>query len=413
MRVKMRLRTRAAAKVVLEIQSVEIDIVLQKSDDKNDDDGCDSCLSDLGDSADEEEPISPKKGAKKKSSAAKRKRAAAKPLAADDDATDAILAPQTKRRKKSSKTTTTADIGDMTVTRLVNPAKLIGAHVSAAGGLQNAIPNALKIGANAMSFFLKSSRTWNCKPLEQSTIDAFRAACASHGYDAGKCMIPHGSYLVNLGNPDEEKREKSYVFFLDELKRCEALGITLYNFHPGSTVGECTPGECLQHIANCVNRALAETTSVTAVIENTAGQGNTVGHTFEQLRDLIAMIDDKERVGVCLDTCHMFAAGYDLRTKATFDASFALFDEIVGNGYLKAFHVNDSKAAFASKKDRHAQLGQGMIGMQPFRWLMEAREFDDKLFILETPDEALWVQEIAALSDAMGSPSPPSSKSVS
>ncbi|ORZ34546.1 xylose isomerase-like protein [Catenaria anguillulae PL171] len=305
---------------------------------------------------------------------------------------DKLQAVATKKKRTAPTKTSAGET--MTIVRLANASKLVGAHISVAGGLENATINAGKIGCNAMSFFLTSPRTWNSKPLAEATIAAFKRNCEAHGYEPGDVMIPHGSYLVNLGNPDAELREKSYNFFLDELKRCDALGIKYYNFHPGSSVGKCTPSESIQHIAACINRALAATSSVHAVIENTAGQGQVVGHSWEQLRELIDLVDNKQRVGVCLDTCHMFAAGYDLRTKEAFDRSFREFDEIVGYPYLRAFHVNDSKFGLGSKKDRHAPLGKGEIGLEPFKWLMEKPEFDGKLFILETPEESNWPAEI-------------------
>ncbi|KAI9189555.1 DNA-(apurinic or apyrimidinic site) lyase [Blastocladiella emersonii ATCC 22665] len=345
--------------------------------------------------------------AKKAPAKTKRKRAASPvPAAAAADADESGCescreAPAPKpasKRQRKTKAEAAAELDPaMLPPRMVHAAKRIGAHISAAGGPENAIPNALKIGADAMSFFLKSSRTWASKPLSDASIKAFKANCEKHGYDPAASMIPHGSYLCNLGNPDAEKREKSYQFVLDELKRCEALGIKLYNFHPGSTVGECTEAECIAHIADNINRALRETSTVVAVIENTAGQGNVVGYSFEHLRDIIALVEDKSRVAVCLDTCHLFAAGYDIRDRESFTKTFADFDRIVGNKYLVAFHVNDSLGGLNSRKDRHAPLGKGLIGHAPFEWLMQEPAFDDKLFILETPEENLWVDEVKLL----------------
>ncbi|KAJ3365604.1 hypothetical protein GGF32_008737 [Allomyces javanicus] len=306
----------------------------------------------------------------------------------------AIKKPRASKKKS-------ADTPDEMIPRLLNARKLVGAHVSAAGGPENAVKNGLKIGCNAMSFFLKSSRSWKSKPLSDDSIAAFKQECTTHVYDAAATMIPHGSYLVNLGNPDAEKRQKSYEFFLDEMQRCDALGIKFYNFHPGSTVGECTEDECITHIATEVNKALAATTSVMAVVENTAGQGNNVGYKWEHLRDLIAQIKDKDRVGVCLDTCHLFAAGYDIRTREAYEETIREFDSLVGLKYLKAFHVNDSKGDLGCRKDRHAPLGDGKIGLQPFKYFMQDPRFDNLLFILETPEEDKWPAEIALLHSYM------------
>ncbi|KNE61379.1 apurinic endonuclease (APN1) [Allomyces macrogynus ATCC 38327] len=380
---------------------------------------------------DEPEPVKGRKRSAKATTISTRT-AAARAKRAKTDQDDAEPEGDDGEQEKPAKKTTkkgvatpkkprvskkkSADNPDEMIPRLLNARKLVGAHVSAAGGPENAVKNGLKIGylclyrvddlnvvdsfdldphrsCNAMSFFLKSSRSWKSKPLSDESIAAFKQECSTHVYDAAVTMIPHGSYLVNLGNPDAEKRHKSYEFFLDEMQRCDALGIKFYNFHPGSTVGECTEDECITHIATEVNKALAATTSVMAVIENTAGQGNNVGYKWEHLRDLIAQIKDKDRVGVCLDTCHLFAAGYDIRTREAYEETIREFDALVGLKYLKAFHD--------VAKDRHAPLGDGKIGLEPFKYFMQDPRFDHLLFILETPEEDKWPAEIALLHSYM------------
>lgn len=279
--------------------------------------------------------------------------------------------------------------------------RFVGAHVSAAGGLYNAFLNSKKIGGNALALFLKSQRQWTAKPLEPETVAKFKETCDALGFDMTK-VLPHGSYLVNLGNPDEEKRAKSYEAFEDELKRCEDLGIKLYNFHPGSTVGACTVQESIKLIAECINKAQAATENVTIVIENMAGQGNVIGGKFEHLRDIIALVNDKERVGVCIDTCHTFAAGYDLRSAKAYEKTMAEFDSIVGFKYLKALHLNDSMTPFGSGKDRHENLGKGHLGLAAFKNIMNDERLCGLPMVLETPldktrGEEVYKEEIQLL----------------
>ena len=274
--------------------------------------------------------------------------------------------------------------------------KYFGAHVSAAGGVDNAPANALAIGATAFALFTKNQRQWVAKPLTAGEIDAFRKACDTCGYRPEQ-ILPHDSYLINLGHPEEEALEKSRAAFLDEMQRCELLGLDRLNFHPGSHLQKITEEESLDRIAESINIALDKTRGVTAVIENTAGQGSNLGFRFEHLRYLIDRVEDKSRVGVCIDTCHAFAAGYDLRTPEACDATFAELERVVGFNYLKGMHLNDAMKILGSRVDRHTPLGEGMIGMECFRYIARDKRFDGIPLILETPDEARWSEEIAQL----------------
>ncbi|KAG5637637.1 hypothetical protein H0H81_003862 [Sphagnurus paluster] len=247
-------------------------------------------------------------------------------------------------------------LDDSDLPKRISSAWKVGAHVSAAGGVENAILNAAKIGGNAFALFLKSQRKWTSPPLTAESISSFKARMEQYEYPSS-LVLPHGSYLINLGNIDVAKREKSYECFLDDLKRCEQLGLTLYNFHPGSTVGATTTEKSISLIAECINRAHKETEMVTAVLENMAGAGNVVGGDFAHLAAIIAQVEDKTRVGVCLDTCHMFAAGYDIRKKEDWDATLKKFDDQIGLSYLRGMHLNDSKTPHNSKKDRHESIG--------------------------------------------------------
>ena len=274
--------------------------------------------------------------------------------------------------------------------------KYFGAHVSASGGTVNAPANAHAIGATAFALFTKNQRQWVAKPLTAGEIDAFRKACDTYGYRPEQ-ILPHDSYLINLGHPEKEALEKSRTAFLDEMQRCELLGLDRLNFHPGSHLQKITEEESLDRIAESINIALDKTRGVTAVIENTAGQGSNLGFRFEHLRYLIDRVEDKSRVGVCIDTCHAFAAGYDLRTAEACDATFAELERVVGFGYLKGMHLNDAMKILGSRVDRHMPLGEGMIGMECFRYIARDERCDGIPLILETPDEARWGEEIARL----------------
>ncbi|MCI4399588.1 MAG: deoxyribonuclease IV [Campylobacteraceae bacterium] len=274
--------------------------------------------------------------------------------------------------------------------------KMVGAHVSISGGVFNAPLNAKAIGANAFAMFLKNQRQWSAKEYDDKTIDAFRANMKECGF-ASEAVLPHDGYLINLGSPDSESREKSMDAFLDEARRTEELGLKLLNFHPGSHLRKISEEECLKLIAEAMNETIAKTKEVVLVIENTAGQGSNLGYRFEHLARLIELTNDKSRVGVCLDTCHMFASGYELRDKDGFERTFAEFDSIVGFSYLRGMHINDSKGGIGSKLDRHDNLGEGAIGMECFRFIMSDSRFDNIPLILETPNEDMWPQEIKLL----------------
>lgn len=279
--------------------------------------------------------------------------------------------------------------------------KYIGAHVSAAGGVDNAPVNAAKIGATAFALFTKNQKRWHAAPLTEEVIERFKQKCLFYGFAMDQ-ILPHDSYLINLGHPEIEKLEKSRVAFADELQRCQQLGLTRLNFHPGSHLKQIDEQQCLSRIAESINIALAQTQGVVAVIENTAGQGSNLGYRFEQLAQIIAQVEDNTRIGVCLDTCHTFVSGYDLRTTAACEATFKEFGEIVGFNYLKGMHLNDSKTPYGSKVDRHAPLGAGEIGWRCFEYIMADGRFDDMPLILETTDQQLWPQEIAELKRLAG-----------
>ncbi|ROV60122.1 deoxyribonuclease IV [Vibrio ponticus] len=274
--------------------------------------------------------------------------------------------------------------------------KYIGAHVSAAGGVDQAPMRAREIGANAFALFTKNQRQWVAKPLEAKTISAFKANCKMLGFSADQ-ILPHDSYLINLGAPEEEKLEKSRAAFIDEMARCQQLGLTLLNFHPGSHLNKISEQECLAKIAESINLAHQAVPDVIAVIENTAGQGSNLGWKFEHLAQIIEQVEDKSRVGVCIDTCHTFAAGYNLSSKEACEATFAEFDRVVGMHYLRAMHINDSKSALGSKVDRHHALGKGEIGWDCFEYIAKDPRFDGIPLILETIEPDIWQQEINQL----------------
>ncbi len=274
--------------------------------------------------------------------------------------------------------------------------KYVGAHVSTQGGVFNAPINATAIGATAFAMFTKNQRQWKAPPYTDEAIAAFRENLAAGGF-APKHVLPHDSYLINLGNPDPEKRAKSLGAFIDELTRCHQLGLTLLNMHPGSHLREISEDDCLSLIAESINRALEKTEGVTVVLENTAGQGSNVGYRFEHLATIIDRVDDKSRMGVCIDTCHSFSAGYDLRTEEACRETFQALDDIVGFDYLRGMHINDSKVPFESRKDRHHSIGEGTIPMVAFEFIMGDSRFDDIPLILETIDDSLWPEEIKLL----------------
>lgn len=335
-----------------------------------------------------------------------------------------------KRRKtKEEKEAEAMPLQSRTAVASLKKAMHIGAHVSGAGGwliisismrftndhlgVQNAINNAIHIGGNSFALFLKSQRKWTSPPLATEARDQFKAFCLEQKYDAGRHVLPHGSYLVNLAQPDDEKAEQAYSCFLDDLQRCEALGIKLYNFHPGNTGPHPRP-DAIRRIAMQLNKAHKATSTVITVLENMAGAGNVIGSTWEDLRDIIALVEDKSRVGVCIDTCHAFAAGHDLRSPEAFKKTMENFSTIVGMSYLKALHLNDSKAPLSSNRDLHANIGTGFLGLRAFHNVVNFEPFQNLPMVLETPidkkgadgkmieDKNVWATEIKLLESLIG-----------
>ncbi|MBP3353533.1 MAG: deoxyribonuclease IV [Bacteroidales bacterium] len=279
--------------------------------------------------------------------------------------------------------------------------KYIGAHVSASGGVENAPLNAHNIGATAFALFTKNQRQWIAPPLSAKNIELFKERCFEYGYTADM-ILPHDSYLINLGNPNNDALAKSRESFNEEMLRCSQLGLKLLNFHPGSTLKLISIDECIALIAESINIALDKTEGVTAVIENTAGQGSNIGFAFEHLAAIIDKIEDKSRVGVCIDTCHAVAAGYDLISEDGYNKCWKDFDEIVGFKYLRGMHLNDAKKGIGSRVDRHDSLGLGVIGKELFSRLMKDVRMDNIPLILETPNEEIWADEIAWLKSEAG-----------
>ena len=272
--------------------------------------------------------------------------------------------------------------------------KYIGAHVSASGGVEFAPINAHEIGANAFALFTKNQRQWVSKPLTEESIQLFKENCEKYNFQADY-ILPHDSYLINLGHPEEEGLAKSRAAFLDEMQRCEQLGLKLLNFHPGSSLNKIAIEDCLALIAESINITLEKTKGVTAVIENTAGQGSNLGSEFWQLKYIIDRVEDKSRVGICLDTCHTYTAWYDIVND--YDKVFDEFEKEVGFKYLRGMHLNDSKKELGSHVDRHDNIGKGLIGSTFFEKLMKDSRFDNMPLILETPDESKWAEEISWL----------------
>ena len=274
--------------------------------------------------------------------------------------------------------------------------KYIGAHVSASGGVENAVANALEIGANAFALFTKNQRQWVAKPLTEQSIQQFKSALAKAKINP-KHILPHDSYLINLGHPETEALQKSRAAFVDEMQRCQQLGLSLLNFHPGSHLRKISEQDCIAIIAESINLAQQQVPNVIAVIENTAGQGSNIGYRFEHLAEIITQVEDKNRVGVCLDTCHTFAAGYDISTAKGCEQTFSEFGQIVGFNYLRGMHLNGSKTALGSRVDRHDSLQAGTIGTAVFEYIMQHTEFDNIPLILETIRPEIWAQEISWL----------------
>lgn len=274
--------------------------------------------------------------------------------------------------------------------------KRIGAHVSASGGVSNAPLNAVKIGADAFAMFVKNQRQWSAKPLENKEIENFKQNLKISKI-LPEHILAHDSYLINLGHPNLQNRQKSLEAFIDEINRCEILGIRLLNFHPGSHLKLISEQECLKNIAESINKALANTNSVKLVIENTAGQGSNLGYHFDQIAFIIKNVSDKSRIGICIDTCHAFAGGYDFRTKAAYEKTMSEFDAKIGYKFLSGMHLNDTKNELGIRKDRHESLGKGFLELESFENIMNDKNIDEIPMILETIDETIWSDEIKIL----------------
>ena len=274
--------------------------------------------------------------------------------------------------------------------------KYIGPHVHITGGVQNAPANAHALGATGFGLFTKNQKRWEAKPLDAAAIGAFKSNMELYGYDPRAALV-HDSYLINAGNPDKDKRTQSVNALIDEAQRCAALGLPLLNIHPGSGLGAIGADECVALIADSLNTVLGKTAGVTIVLETTAGQGSGIGGRFEHLAAIIDKIDDKSRVGVCIDTCHIFASGYDIRDAASYEKTMREFDAVVGFKYVRGLHLNDAKNPLGSRIDRHESIGKGQLGMEAFRLLMEDKRFDGIPCVLETINEDIWRDEVEML----------------
>ncbi|KAK6737438.1 hypothetical protein RB195_019876 [Necator americanus] len=340
------------------------------------------------DRGDEEKPMSKRR--KKQGPQSGETRAILQEITTQSDE-NPVIKPEPTRKSKPIKSGESEilrnlrlTVGAKVLATAGNSKKNLGSHVSAAGSLEQAIYNARAEGNRCFALFVRNQRQWNSKPMEDATVERWNDALKETGFPLSQ-IVPHGSYLMNPGSPDPEKLQKSREAMVDECKRCERLGILYYNFHPGSTTGACTVEECLKIVAATVDYVVENTTRIILLIETMAGQGHTVGSTFEQIRDIISMVQNKDRVGVCIDTCHIFAAGYDIRNKESYNATMNKFDKIVGLKYLKAVHLNDSKGGVGCHADRHENIGKGKIGKNGFRCLMEDERLDGIPLILETP----------------------------
>jgi len=274
--------------------------------------------------------------------------------------------------------------------------KKIGSHVSISGGVSNAPINAKLLNSKAFAMFAKNQKQWAAKPLTDSEIALFKKELEKAKISPD-CVLPHDSYLINLGHPDSEQRQKSLDSFIEEMNRCDQLGLTLLNFHPGRHLKEITEEKCVEYVAESINTAISKTKNVKAIIETTAGQGSNIGFKFEQIAKIIELTEDKTRVGVCIDTCHIFSAGYDLRTEDTYKKTMDDFEKIIGFKYLFGVHLNDSEGDFGKKLDRHAEIGKGLIGLNCFKFIMNDKRFDNIPMVLETPNEDNWAAEIKML----------------
>lgn len=274
--------------------------------------------------------------------------------------------------------------------------KYIGAHVSTEGGVANAPLEAIAIGAKSFALFTGSSNRWTSKPIAEDEVEAFKINCSRGGFSADQ-ILPHDNFLINLGSPDPQKLHLSRKSFLEEMQRCEQLGLTMLNFHPGSHLNEIDEDKSLNLIAESINMTLDKTSGVTAVLESTAGQGSNLGHRFEHLAHIIGKVEDKARIGVCIDTCHTYSAGYDLADEEGYAKTWKEFDDIIGRDYLRALHLNDDLRKIGSRIDRHAEIGKGTLGLEFFKRLVNDPRFDNMPIILETPNPAIWPEEIKML----------------
>lgn len=259
-----------------------------------------------------------------------------------------------------------------------------GAHISTAGGISNSVTNAYNIGCNGFAMFLKSPRKWVSPAYSPDEIEKFKENCQQYNYNPLTDVLPHGQYFINLANPDEEKAQKAYDSLIDDLGRCEQLGVGLYNLHPGSSLKGNHESQ-LKQLAQYLNKALKQTKFVKIVLENMAGTGSLIGSNLEDLKFVIDLIEDKKRIGVCVDTCHTFAAGYDLVTKDAYEKFWKEFDDVIGYQYLSAIHLNDSKAPLGANRDLHEKLGQGFLGLEVFRLISHDQHLQGLPLILETP----------------------------
>ncbi|KAJ2957541.1 hypothetical protein NQZ79_g6772 [Umbelopsis isabellina] len=348
----------------------------------------------------EEAPVSKKR--KSSYNETEKPKKSAKAVKKRDDTHTDTDTPNDKKPVKRPRKKKLAEEEMTFPSRALDSAKKIGGHVSTAKGIYNAVLNARLIGANAFQIFVRSQRKWESKPTPKDVRERFIQDCKTHGYTADHILV-HGSYLMNLAHPDPDKYNKSYEALLDEIKRTEALGLKLYNFHPGSTTGQCSVEDGCSSIAKAINQVHKDVSNVVCVIEIMAGGGNTIGGDYKHLKDIIDQVENKSRVGVCLDTCHMFAAGYDIRTAETWKSAMNEFEQIVGLKYLRAMHLNDSKTDIGSHRDRHENLGKGFIKWDAFSAIVNDPRTDGIPMVLETPvpkeddKQEIYTAEIAEL----------------
>ena len=275
---------------------------------------------------------------------------------------------------------------------------LVGAHTSAAGGVHNALYRGRDINASVIQLFTSNQRQWKSSLIPQKEVDLWNEAIEETGISH---VMSHDSYLINLGSPNKQALDKSKKAFEKEIQRCHQLKIPYLNFHPGSAIKKDSEEKCLDTIiASLLSmRSLINKGKTRMILETTAGQGTNVGYKFEHLGYIIGRVHGKIPIGVCIDTCHSFAAGYDIRTKKDWDKTLLEFSKKIGLKYLYAFHVNDSLKPLGSRRDRHASLGKGKIGLESFRFLMTHPKTKHLPKYLETPVSSKWKDEIQMLKD--------------